>query len=249
MPVLIVNVPDGRRVEVAFRGDLRIGSAAGNELRLSPELGAAPRHAVITRSEPLQLPLLFDLAGAEQTRVNRRPVIRLKTLRHGDEIEVGRLHMQYWELIARPTTPQSPFLGNECPVCNAPFQIGDETIACPRCLAPHHLRCWLRLEYCSREGCVYPARETIERAIAPLVAVEVLEKTGDPVAKSWRCPAGNDVDTVPFFEGQHVCVCPKCTNYYHLSCWLTRSTCDCGFDVAALLRQLLVPGALAAETT
>lgn len=48
----------------------------------------------------------------------------------------------------------SPFLGEECPVCEHPFAPNDEVVICPECGERHHAHCWQSNgNQCAIPGC------------------------------------------------------------------------------------------------
>lgn len=40
------------------------------------------------------------------------------------------------------------FKGLKCPVCEKPFEDGDDIVVCPDCGTPHHRECWEELNHC-----------------------------------------------------------------------------------------------------
>ncbi len=51
-------------------------------------------------------------------------------------------------------TKQSPFLGEECVLCQDPFAPGDEIIVCPEDSSRHHTHCWrANGDKCATYGC------------------------------------------------------------------------------------------------
>jgi len=242
--VLLLRSPAGSIQQVhEFRGDLQVGTTGENRFRLPRDLLVAPHHVVISRSSFFQVPVLIDLAGDEaRTLVNGRRVVRLKTLRHRDRIELGKAHLEFWELVVRQVSSGSPLIGQRCLVCYASLQPGDRVITCPRCRSPHHQDCWFNLSLCSYYGCGYPVQQTMRRVLAPKVHFERLEEESEPVETKKMCQAGNPRDQAPFKAHEWVAYCPDCGTLFHTECWLTLQQCPvCGYDIAGLIRQALDP--------
>ena len=50
---------------------------------------------------------------------------------------------------------QSPFLGDACALCKAPFAPGDELVVCPEDASRHHSQCWeANNNHCAAYGCL-----------------------------------------------------------------------------------------------
>lgn len=225
--------------------DIRLGTdAAWANILLPPESDAAPRHAVITRSALNRLLTLIDLAG-RQTRVNQHPVVRLRVLRQGDTLQIGRSELSVWEVQIKRLKPGDAAVGQKCPVSRRMFQPGDEVIACPGCGTVHGREAWFLVEHCA-QGCGYPNREVALDTLAPFVLLERdldensrLIEHGDQA--STTCRAGKRRDQVPFQKGQNVACCPSCSTPYHLECFLTLATCPvCQHDIKALVDRVFL---------
>jgi hypothetical protein len=255
MAVLIFQAADGFGpaqgwpAEKEFAGELTVGAAPGNGLRLPPELGVAPRHALVTRSAVYHVPVLVHLAGeSAPLRVNGRRVVRLRALRHQDRIELGRARLLFVEVALHHVAAGSPLRGKKCLVCGGVFVEGDEVVPCPRphCRALHHARCWVTIPICSEYACGYPVEELIRRVLARWLAFEKLERESELVKEQKLCAHCTRRHRVPFQPEETAVRCPRCAAPYHVECWFQQDACPaagCGYDVAALIRAALAPGA------
>jgi hypothetical protein len=53
-----------------------------------------------------------------------------------------------------PIDEESPFLGEACALCKAPFVVEDEIIICPDDATRHHVACWqANNNHCTAYGC------------------------------------------------------------------------------------------------
>lgn len=53
-----------------------------------------------------------------------------------------------------PVNEASPFLGDQCALCKAPFVVGDKLVICPRDGSRHHQECWeANGNHCTAYGC------------------------------------------------------------------------------------------------
>lgn len=245
MPILIMHTADGMLIEHEFQGELRIGAASNDDLRLIDGHSIAPHHAVIARSAIYQVPILVDLTNEEAwTGVNGRRVIRLKALRHKDVIEVGGAQLEFWEMVTRSVTHGSQLDGKICPVCYTEILPGEEIIACPRCQTAHHKEHWFEIPTCSTYACGYPVQETLRRVLAPHMSFEKLTEEHKLVKEQTRCTAENSRDKVAFKDEEDVTFCPQCNRPYHVECWLLLPQCrSCGFDITHLLQSVFTPAA------
>ena len=58
-----------------------------------PIWGSMPRHAILVRSALNRLLMLVDLSGG-QAWVNQHPVVKLRVLRQGDRLQLGRCDLE-----------------------------------------------------------------------------------------------------------------------------------------------------------
>ncbi len=239
---------DGSTKEYEFEHEIHIGTDAGNELRLSPDLSVAPRHAIVSRSEHYKVPVLIDLAGeSAQTRVSGRRVVLLKALRNRDRIELGDAVLEFWEIIMREVTDDSALTGKICDICKSGFSAGQRVIVCPRCKTPYHRSCWLCIAHintCPYYGCGYPVGQALQRALAGCARFEKLEEENALVQEKKSCAAGGERDEKsPFKQGDSIAYCLDCGTPFHLECWLQLRACPvCQQDIAGLIDMVLVPG-------
>lgn len=247
MPLLRVEDADGTLHIARFTdtAEIRIGADADwSTLCLPAALGVAPQHAIITRAALSRLPLLIDRAGSG-TWVNDHPVVRLRVLRQGDVIRLGRAQLTVWEVQIRRLGSDDPAVGQKCPVSRRKLQPGDEVIACPGCGAVHLRDAWFLVQHCAA-GCGYPNREVILETLPAEVPVEraldadsrLVERieNGRVIQEGQRCRAGQARDQVPFQPGQHVAFCPACQAPFHLECFLTLTVCPaCQYPIRALI--------------
>lgn len=244
MSILIFEVSDGSSQEYEFAKEVSIGTDNDNGVILPMELSVAPRHAIISRSELYQVPVLVNLAnGTFQTRVNRRRVVRLKTLRHRDKIELGQAHLLFWEIIIRKVTLDSPILQYRCMVCYDKFRPGVQVVSCPRCQRPLHKDCWFLSPICPQHACNYPIEETMRRALAHHVQFEELDEDSKLVKEKKTCVVGNKRDQAPFNPHEHIVYCPnKCETSFHIQCWFLLERCPtCSYNVKSLINSIFVP--------
>jgi hypothetical protein len=249
MPLLIFSDAQGQAQAARFaeRDEIRIGAdPAWSNLHLSAALDVAPRHAVITRSAFNRLLMVIDLAG-RATRVNQHPVVKLRVLRQGDILQIGRCDLTVWEVQIRRLATDDPVLGKKCPVLREVFTEGMEVIACPGCGTVHERDAWFLIEYCAA-GCDYPNRQVIMDTLPSWVLVErhldqdsrLIERIeNDRVLQDGKfCQAGQARDQVPFQRGQHAVYCPSCQTPFHLECFVTLPTCPtCQYDIAGLINR------------
>ncbi len=245
MAVLTYQSPDDQILEHEFIVEVNIGTGLENDFRLPGDLSVASKHAVISRSEHYQVPVLIDFAAeTSQTRVNGRGVVCLKILRHRDNILLGDAKLVFWEMRVRDVTPGSLLEKKTCLVCYDMLQPGDQAVECPRCLAPHHKECWFYLTTCSYYGCGYPVQETIRRSMAPWVRFEKLEEKSELVKENIICGARNERDLTPFKQGEYIAFCPDCETPFHTECWFGLQECqECGYNVSQLMNAVFVPNA------
>jgi hypothetical protein len=247
MPVLTYRDASGDFREYAF-------SDAKPVLLRAPERGAArfgagegQPLAIITRAKVYQVPLVVNLSGDSQVRVNGRRVVSLRVLRQGSRLQIGDLEMTFWEMTLQDVAAGSALIGRRCPVCRLSYSVGDEVVICPRCGVPHHKECWFEHEFCSNPGCLYPIRTTLKRVLAAHgVLIEQIAANSPLVTQSTRCAAGTPgVDAQPFQAGQYVAYCPNraCGAAFHLECWVSMGNCPAcrKYDVSKLLRSVFTP--------
>jgi hypothetical protein len=249
MPLLTFVDGDGtrQRLTLADNADICIGTdGTWSHVQLPAALGVAPRHAVIARSTLNRLLMLVDLTG-DQTWVNQHPVVKVRVLRQGDTLRLGRCELNIWEVTIRHLYPDDPAVGQKCPVSRRVLQVGDAVIACPGCGMVHERDAWFLIERCAA-GCGYPNRAIIldtlpagvmvERNLdAESRLVERIEK-GKVLQDGDFCQAGQARDQVPFQQGQNAVYCPSCQSPFHLECFLTLSACPvCQYDIAGLIDQ------------
>ena len=83
LPVLIVTLPEGGEEHHSLRErETTIGRDPSNHIRISDHFVSSYHAKIIRSGETLSL---VDLASANKTRVNGRPIVQ-KALRYGDEI-------------------------------------------------------------------------------------------------------------------------------------------------------------------
>ncbi len=79
----------------------------------------------------------------------------------------------------------SPFLGENCALCKAPFVLEDEIIVCPEDAARHHVPCWVaNNNHCSAYGCTGNGQPITRTGSS---ASEAVEEEG-PVAGRTAAP-------------------------------------------------------------
>jgi hypothetical protein len=221
---------------------LHVGTAPDADLRIPSLPGAAPIDALIVQSQVYKVYVLVDSSGGGSARVNGRPVVRLKALRHRDRIDLGHFHLTYWELIVRKVAHGSKLAGNVCQVCFDAIAVGEEAVRCPWCDSPHHRACWFYLQNCSLEACGYPVQQTMCQILSPPARFEEVAETSPIVREKKTCPAGERRDMAPFRPGDHVAYCPTCETLFHTECWLALSRCPkCSYDIAALIDRVFKP--------
>lgn len=247
MTILVFRAPNHAPQEFPISDhDIRIGTAPGdteNSIVLPNHLDIAPLHAVISRSEHYGTSVLINLAEEPAiTRVNRQPVVKLRTLRHRDRIQLGQAELEFWEMTAQRLEADARQIGQTCPVCFNEFAPGESMIVCPRCESPYHKNCWFISEVCGAYGCEYPIQKSIQRALATRIRFEKLESTAELVKQSQKCSAGNPIDRVPFQAGEIVAHCPECHTPFHSVCFFGLQNCSsCNFDVAHLMQSVFDP--------
>jgi hypothetical protein len=247
MPVLTFQNADGSSGEYAFSDSesisLRIRESGGTPF----SLGEGSPQAIITRSRVYQVPVVVNMSGDAQVRVNGRRVVSLRVLRQGSHLQIGNLELTFWEMTLQDVSAGSALVSKRCPVCRLPFRSGDEVVVCPRCGVPHHKECWFEHDFCSNPGCLYPIRTTLKRLLAAhSVVVEQLAANSPLITQGTRCLAGTPgVDAYPFQAGQYVAYCPNrnCNAAFHLECWVSMGICPaCNkYNVGKLLRSIFVP--------
>ncbi|MBI5958707.1 MAG: hypothetical protein HY866_08230 [Chloroflexi bacterium] len=249
MPLLTFADTQGQAHAVRFaeREEIRIGADEGwSNLTLPAALDVAPQHAIITRSAFNRLLMVIDLAG-RATRVNQHPVVRLRVLRQGDTLQIGRCDLTVWEVQIRRLEAGDPVLGKKCPVSRRVFQVGMEVIACPGCGTVHERDSWFLIEHCAA-GCDYPNRQVIMDTLPSWMLVErhldqdsrliELIENGKVLQDGKFCQAGQARDQVPFQRGQHAVYCPSCQTPFHLECFVTLPTCPvCQYDITGLINR------------
>jgi|GEM_PF-3281382 len=244
MTLLVFRNPTtGTAQAKEFEGNIRIGTAAENELKLPEGLGVAPYHAVISRSELYGVSVLLDVADeAASTRVNGYPVVQLSSLRHRDRLEFGQAQVEFWEMTVQRLQPNSHLVGKRCLVCYENFAPDEDILICPRCQAPHHKDCWFQISTCSRYGCGYPVQKSLQRSLATYMRFEELDEKSDAVKQKQLCLAGNPRDRSPFKAGDEIARCPNCDTPFHIPCFFGLQHCsNCGYDVASLMRSVFAP--------
>ncbi len=246
MATLVFDHPQDLKPK-EFSDDLRLGTREENDLKLAPELAIAPHHALITRSKYYKVPVLLDLAGGSWiTRVNDRKVIRLKTLRHRDQITLGEVRFTFWEIMIQRVAENSKLIEKRCLVCYSNLNSGDLAVCCPRCDSPHHKECWFLLSTCAYYGCGYTVRNAICRVLAPWVRFEQVDQAGELIKKNLTCPAGRPRDRQPFKRGESLAFCPECDTPFHVACWLLLPECPkCHHDISTLVNSVFSPGSIA----
>lgn len=247
MATLIYRTDDGPLQELTFRGDLRLGADAHNNLVLPGRLGVAPEHALITRSALNRVPVLIDLVG-EGTWVEGRRVIGLQVLRHGARLRLGQVEFTMLELRIIRLRRGDHAVGRPCKVCFEVQRPGAEVVICPNnCGSMICRACWTYTTICPDYICGYPMHTAVmdalathlrfERSIAedsPLV--ERMNSRGIVINQGMRCKAGEPRDQVKFQPSEHAAFCPSCDLPFHLECWLRLSHCPvCRFDVQQLI--------------
>jgi hypothetical protein len=251
MPLLTFQDAQGaaHRVQIAETEDVRLGTdAQWSNVLLPDEMGVIPRHAILSRSGLNRLLMLLDLSG-DQTWVNQHPVVRIRVLRQGDRVLLGRCTLDVWEVQIRTLQPGDAAVGQKCPVSRRVLKVGDEVITCPGCGAVHERDAWFLIERCAA-GCGYPNREVMMDTLPAWIAIErhldqesrLIEKVenGQVLQVGETCRAGQARDQVPFQEGQNALYCPSCQSPFHLECFLTLPACPvCQYDISALIRQTL----------
>ena len=88
--------------------------------------------------------VLMAPPGNNTISVNQAPVIALKILDHGDQVEVGGLQLRFIAEVTETLTADSTLIreGKACPWCQVSFEVGDQVVFCPRCGLGHHAQCW-----------------------------------------------------------------------------------------------------------
>jgi hypothetical protein len=245
MPLIAYQNAEGfaQRVQFGEAQDICLGSDPGwSDAPLSPDQEVAPRHAILARSALNRLLVVIDLTG-HKTWVNQHPVARLRVLRQGDTLTLGRCDLRIWEVRIERLKPGDPAIGRKCPVSRRTLRAGDEVIACPGCGTAHERDAWFLVERCAA-GCGYPNRAVI---MDTLPAWVIVERHLDPDSKLVEriengqgdtCRAGQARDQVPFQRGQNAVICPSCQSPFHLECFLTLPACPvCQYDIDGLLNQ------------
>lgn len=247
MPLLTLVDAEGQNQTLRFAeaDEIRIGAdAEWGSVLLPAERDVAPRHAVITRSSLNRLLMVVDLAG-EKTWVNHHPVVKIRVLRQGDMLQLGRCELRVSEVQIVRLEPGDPAIGQKCPVSRRVLRAGDEVIVCPGCGAVHEKDAWFLIERCAA-GCGYPNREVIMDTLPAWVTVErsldeesrLVEQieNGKVLRDGEFCRAGQARDQVPFQLRQNAVYCPSCRSPFHLECFLTLPACPvCGFDIGDLV--------------
>lgn len=249
MPLLTFQDAQGlsHHVQIAETEDVRLGTdEAWSNVILPAEPGVAPRHAILARSALNRLLMLVDLSGG-QTWVNQHPVVKLRVLRQGDQLQLGRCVLHVWEMQIVYLQPGDAAVGQKCPVSRRVLKVGDAVIACPGCGTVHQRDAWFLIERCAA-GCGYPNREVIMDTLPAWMMVErhldqdskLIEKieNGQVLQAGETCRAGQSRDQVPFQRGQNAVYCPSCQSPFHLECFLTLPACPvCQYDISDLIRQ------------
>lgn len=221
--------------KVEFTRELRIGADNNlNHLVLPASAGVASQHAIITRAVVGKLPVLVSLAGSG-LRVNRRTVVSLRVLHHGDRIEVGSAELQLREIQIKRMAEGAHGM---CPVCADALKVNDEIVRCPNCERTHHRGCWFNEEHCSTPGCQYPIHQTVIQALSPPVNfITKLERSHKLVTNQKVCLSNPQSDLgMPFQQNEDVAFCPKCEGALHLRCWLASTKCPgCLYDIKHLM--------------
>lgn len=277
MSFLLYADASGVPREKEFSGPIIIGSAPASPgaagldaLTLPPAASLEPRHALIMRAQTTKMPVLIDLSGHD-TRVNQRPVVELKVLRHADRITLGQTRLTFWEIRIMRLTPQSPYVHYICALCKKPLALGDEIIVCPYYPAVLHRICWFATPTCPDGTCEYRNHAVVMDTLSTWSAASPpgdlppgrmrttvrfereLEEQSDLIKRRMTCSAGNAYDQVPFRPQASVVYCPSpaCNTPYHLQCWLGLPACvRCGHDIQALLNQVFQGGsAMESNTT
>ena len=242
MPLLMFE--DGQRVQ--FKDELRLGSDADWSHVVLP--GAAPQHALLTRSTFNQLLMVVALDG--KMRVNAHPVTRLRVLRQGDRLQMAGTTLTVAEVQITRLAVGDAAVGQKCPVSRRVLQVGDEVIACPGCGTVHEKDAWFLIERCAA-GCGYPNRQVVLDTLPVWLMVErslddesrLVERinNGRVIQEGVHCEAGQSRDQVPFQRGQNAVFCPDCQSPFHLECFLTLPACPvCGYDIQAMLNDLFL---------
>ncbi len=96
----------------------------------------------------------------------------------------------------------SNFSGCKCPVCQQPFQDGDDIVVCPECGAPYHRDC-----YKEHGGCVFEDRHAPDFEWKPAPG----EVPPENVAPNAACEAGPSFNQDPsqHLSGKEI-PCPRC---------------------------------------
>ena len=184
MPLLTFQDAQGaaHSVQIAEAEDVRLGTDADwSNVILPAGMGVIPRHAILSRSSMNRLLMLLDLSG-DQTWVNQHPVVKIRVLRQGDRVVMGRCALNVWEVQVRTLQPSDPAVGQKCPVSRRVLNVGDEVIACPGCGTVHERDAWFLIERCAA-GCGYPNRAVI---MDTLPAWLVIERHMDQESKTDR---------------------------------------------------------------
>lgn len=258
MPILTRTTASGtpQRWDFADRDDVRIGSdPAWAALTLPAEAGVRARHAVLTRAALNRLLLVVAPEhdaphSGDDLRVNGHAVTRLRVLRQGDTLRVGRVDLHVWEVVVHRLEDDDPALGRLCPVSRRAFAIGDEVIACPGCGTLHERAAWFLIEHCAA-GCGYPNRVVVLDTLEQRVRLErsldddspLIERVrnGSVIQDGTYCQAGSARDQVPFQKGQNVAYCPSCSTPFHLECFLMLDACPvCQHANRALIDELFL---------
>jgi hypothetical protein len=249
MPLLTFCDTHGltHHVEIAETDDVRLGTEAPwSNVLLPSDLDVSPRHAMMMRSALNRLLMLVDLSG-NRSWVNQHPVVKLRVLRQGDHVRLGRCELHVWEVRVQFLQPGDPAVGQKCPVSRRVLKVGDAVVACPGCGTVHQRDSWFLIERCAA-GCGYPNREVILDTLPAWLTIErhidqeskLLERVenGQVIQAGETCRAGQARDQVPFQQGQNAVYCPSCRSPFHLECFLTLPACPvCQYDIADLLRQ------------
>ncbi|GEM_PF-1475087 len=102
--------------------------------------------------------VLMAPPGNNAISVNQVPIISLKVLDHGDNIDIADIHLHLIEERSEILTEDAPLIQQEekCPVCKEHFNAGDRVIYCPRCQLAYHFGtskqhddCWHYLDKCA----------------------------------------------------------------------------------------------------
>jgi hypothetical protein len=249
MPLLTFVDAQGlhRSVQIAEKEDVQLGTdETWSNVHLPAELGVWPKHAILTRSALNRLLMLIDLSG-DQTWVNQHPVVKIRVLRQGDHVRLGRCDLHVWEARIVALQPGDPAVGQKCPVSRRVLKVGDTVIACPGCGTVHQRDAWFLIERCAA-GCGYPNREVILDTLPAWVRTErhldqeskLIERVenGQVIQAGETCRAGQARDQVPFQQGQNAVYCPSCQSPFHLECFMTLAACPiCQYDIGDLIGQ------------